>query len=94
LAGFRRGLAGYFDIRDKAVDNINIDNAIEFTFEDAGHYDDASMGITDPTAEREPFKLIPLIELDGPQRHQSEPGSTARRTDLCGPARCPPTRRL
>jgi len=60
-------LAGYIDIRDNAVDNIDIDNAntfIEFTFEEAGHYDDASMGIVDPTVEREPFKRIPIIGSD------------------------------
>lgn len=82
--GFGWVLHGYIDIRDNSVDNNDIDHTadfIEFTFEDSGHYDDASMGITDPVVEREPFKPfkpIPIIEPGGPQGSLSEPGSSSK----------------
>ena len=63
------------------MDNIDIDNTtgfIEFTFQGTGNYDDASMGITDPIVELEPFKPIPLLEPAGPQGDHSEPGSGSK----------------
>ena len=70
---------GYIVFEDHAVDNIDIDNAksfIDFTFEDTGHYDDASMGIIDPTVEREPFKPIPIMGTAGIRPLSVLPGGT------------------
>ena len=73
---------GYILFEDNAVDNIDIDldaaDFIDFALEDTGHCDDASMGITDPTVEREPFKPIPIIEPGGPQRFDFEPAFPGR----------------